>query len=86
MDIKKIEELERFEKLVWKLHGGYYVGYPQRDFVFEKSIDDKVLYYLKLGLTVEDLDFKVKKMEERREAERQERLREEKERHEKEKK
>jgi len=60
----KIEELEEFEKLVREYIAPYYIqdylGYG-RDYEFEKQIDNKVLYYLKMGLTNKDMKFKIEK-------------------------
>jgi hypothetical protein len=50
-----IEEVEKLEKIVWYLEADYYTAYPSRNFELEKFICDKVLYYIKLGVTGKDL-------------------------------
>jgi len=66
--ITEIEEMEKFERLVRQYVAPYYIadslGYG-RDYKFEKSIDDKVIYYFKLGLTSEDMELKIKLRNER---------------------
>ena len=68
MNKEKIEEIEKFERLVRKFVAPFYIadslGYG-RDYQYEKSIDDKVLYYLKLGLTCEDMEDKIKRRDEK---------------------
>jgi len=66
MDSKTINKIEEMERLVWRLHAPYYIGYPVRDYPFEKSLDDKVLYYIKLGYEPKDLLKKLKKQEEQK--------------------
>ena len=58
----RVEEIEMMEHLVWSIHAPNYIGYPVRDFQLEKVMDDKVLYYLKLGMTSKDLIKKYKKI------------------------
>jgi hypothetical protein len=53
--MNKIEELERLEKAVWQIHGPYY---PVLDISkeYQGYIDSKVIYYLKTGLPIEEIE------------------------------
>jgi hypothetical protein len=68
MNIEKIKEIEEFEYLVRKYVAPFYfadcLGYG-RDYAFEKYIDERVLYYMKLGLTIDDMRLKIKLKNER---------------------
>jgi len=71
MDTKNIKKIEEIERLVWALHAPYYIGYPTRDYAFEKWLDDKVLYYIKLGYEPKDLLKKIKRKEKEKNAKNQ---------------
>lgn len=59
-----MEEVEKIEKLVRRIHQPYEISY---DFYkLEKLFDDKVIYYIKLGISVEELEQRAKKVEEER--------------------
>jgi hypothetical protein len=62
--IKKIEEIELFERLVSELDYSCYLSGTRRDFEVERSFFDKVLYYLKLGFTSKDIQYKIDKRKE----------------------
>ena len=61
MQKEKIEELESFESLVREYVAPYYFPVYGPVFETEKYIDEKVLYYLKLGLTSDDMKKKIEK-------------------------
>ncbi len=61
MTPSKIEELEKFESLVRQYVAPYYLPLYGADLPTEKFIDNKVLYYLKLGLNSSDIEKKIEK-------------------------
>jgi len=61
MDTKQIEDLEKFEKLVRNyVVPHYFPDYQGDNPKLEKYINDKVLYYMKLGLTNADMEEKLR--------------------------
>jgi len=62
--IKKIEEIDLFVRLIAELDYSSYAYGTRRDFEVERSFFDKVLYYLKLGFTSEDIQYKIDKRKE----------------------
>jgi hypothetical protein len=60
----KIEELERLEKAVWDLEGlNYcYTTYPKRNYEYEHFVNQKVLYYLKAGISAKELEKKLERI------------------------
>ena len=57
-----LEELDRLEKAVWKLENlnWYYCPYPTRNYEYENYILNKILYYIKTGITATQLEKKYK--------------------------
>lgn len=70
MELSKIEELEKFERLVRNYVAPNYFPRPfyPIDNLMEKFMDDKILYYLKLGLTSADMKKKIEERNKRRKA------------------
>jgi hypothetical protein len=59
-----MEEIEKIERLVRAIHQPYETSYDP--WKLEKFFDDKVIYYIKLGVSIEELEQRAKRVEEER--------------------
>ena len=68
-----LEQIEKIEELVRQIHGPKLGDEVSKWWIWEKHYDDKVIYYLKLGVSVEELEERLKERQarEKREYERQ---------------
>lgn len=56
-----MQEIEKIEELVKKIHAPRLGDEVSKWWIWEKHYDDKVIYYLKLGVSVEELQARLKR-------------------------
>jgi hypothetical protein len=59
-NIKKIEELEEYEKIVQQIEFPFFIpAFHKNNLDIKNQVRKDVLYYLKLGLSLDDLKVKL---------------------------